>query len=131
MVWQEFMFACAYYPDEPWYHAMVREEAAQQIKRLRNHPCKVIWCGNNECDWLHWEFWHEETPVFHGEKIYHELLPAQVKQHEPGAIYVPSSPIATPRLRRVFWGKGVLGDTPSPSAGEFPCTPFANSAESW
>jgi len=95
MVWQEFMFACAYYPDEPWYHKMIREEAAQSIRRLRNHPCKIIWCGNNECDWIHWEFWSKENPVFHGEKIYHELLPAQIEQHEPSAVYVPSSPIAT------------------------------------
>jgi len=95
MVWQEFMFACTYYPDEPWYHELVREEAAQALKELRNHPCKVVWCGNNECDWIHYETWSKDSPVFHGEKIYHELLPAQVEQHEPGAAYVPSSPIAT------------------------------------
>ncbi len=95
MVWQEFMFACAYYPDEPWYHKLVREEARQVIRKLRNHPCKVVWCGNNECDWIHWEAWSKDSPVFHGEKIYHELLPAQVERHEPGAVYVPSSPIAT------------------------------------
>ncbi|MEN8255694.1 MAG: glycoside hydrolase family 2 protein [Verrucomicrobiota bacterium] len=95
MVWQEFMFACAYYPDEPWFHELIREEAAQVIKQLRNHPCKMVWCGNNECDWIHYEFWSKNTPVFHGEKIYHELLPAQIDRHEPGAVYVPSSPIAT------------------------------------
>lgn len=95
MVWQEFMFACAYYPDEPGYHKLVREEAGQVIRKLRNHPCKVVWCGNNECDWIHYEVWSKDSPVFHGEKIYHELLPAQVERHEPGAVYVPSSPIAT------------------------------------
>ncbi len=95
MVWQEFMFACAYYPDEEWFHEMIRVEAAYVIKKLRNHPCKIVWCGNNECDWIHYEFWSKDTPVFHGEKIYHELLPAQLGEHEPNAVYVPSSPIAT------------------------------------
>ncbi len=95
MVWQEFMFACAYYPDEEWFHDMIRVEAAHVIKQLRNHPCKVIWCGNNECDWIHWEFWSKDTPVFHGEQIYHALLPAQLGEYEPNAVYVPSSPIAT------------------------------------
>ena len=95
MVWQEFMFACAYYPDQSWYHKMIRVESAHVLKSLRNHPCKIIWCGNNECDWIHYEFWSKDTPVFHGEKIYHELLPAQVGEIEPNAIYVPSSPIAT------------------------------------
>jgi len=95
MVWQEFMFACAYYPDEAWYHDRVRIEAEHVIKQLRNHPCKMIWCGNNECDWIHDEWWSKDTPTFHGEKIYHELLPSQMDRYEPNALYVPSSPMAT------------------------------------
>ncbi len=49
MVWQDFMFACADIPDdnESWLKN-TREECAYQIKRLRNHPSIVYWCGGNE-----------------------------------------------------------------------------------
>ncbi|GAI58772.1 unnamed protein product, partial [marine sediment metagenome] len=53
MVWQDFMFACAYYPDRKWFLEEVETEATAIMKRLRNHPCVVLWCGNNENDWLH------------------------------------------------------------------------------
>lgn len=49
MVWQDFMFACADIPDdkESWVKN-TREECVYQIKRLRNHPSIVYWCGGNE-----------------------------------------------------------------------------------
>ena len=37
LVWQDFMFACAMYPGSIEFLANVKEEAEQQIKRLRNH----------------------------------------------------------------------------------------------
>ncbi len=52
MVWQDFMFACGEYPEEPWFVQQVTEEAEQVVRRLRNHPSLVLWCGNNECEWL-------------------------------------------------------------------------------
>ena len=49
MVWQDFMFACADIPDdkESWVKN-TKEECIYQIKRLRNYPCIVYWCGGNE-----------------------------------------------------------------------------------
>lgn len=49
MVWQDFMFACADIPDaeEDWLKNTV-EECEYQIKRLRNYPSIVYWCGGNE-----------------------------------------------------------------------------------
>ncbi len=52
MVWQDFMFACGEYPDHPAFLDAVREEAEYVVRRLRNHACIVLWCGNNECEWL-------------------------------------------------------------------------------
>jgi beta-mannosidase len=52
MVWQDFMFACGEYPEYDWFIRSVSEEAEQNIKRLRNHPSLVLWCGNNECEYL-------------------------------------------------------------------------------
>jgi len=53
MVWQDFAFACAYYPDRSWFGRMIKTEATQNITRLRNHPSLMLWCGNNEIDWQH------------------------------------------------------------------------------
>ena len=54
LVWQDFMFACAMYPGNDNYVTNVKQEAAQQVKRLRNHSNIALWCGNNEVD----EGWH-------------------------------------------------------------------------
>jgi beta-mannosidase len=56
MVWQDFMFACGMYPGDEAFMNNVREEVKYQIERLRNHPCIVLWCGNNEVEeaWKNW-----------------------------------------------------------------------------
>ncbi|MCX6244038.1 MAG: glycoside hydrolase family 2 protein [Bacteroidetes bacterium] len=56
LVWQDFMFACAMYPNDREFIRNVQAEAIQNIVRLRNHPCIALWCGNNEIDegWKNW-----------------------------------------------------------------------------
>ncbi len=49
MVWQDMMFACSDIPeDDEAFVNNVRKEITYQIKRLRNHPSIVYWCGGNE-----------------------------------------------------------------------------------
>lgn len=49
LLWHDFMFACSTYPDHRQeFRDEVRREMDYQTKRLRNHPCMGIWCGNNE-----------------------------------------------------------------------------------
>lgn len=48
MVWQDFMFGCGQYPAHDSFVESVREEAEQNVKRLRHHPSVVIFAGNNE-----------------------------------------------------------------------------------
>lgn len=50
MIWQDFMFACSMYPAEEKDLASIEAEATYQVKRLRNHPSIVLWCGNNEIE---------------------------------------------------------------------------------
>ncbi|HPF89803.1 MAG TPA: hypothetical protein PLL57_04030 [Flavobacteriales bacterium] len=55
MVWQDFMIA-ELVPNEGEFNANIREEAWQQVLRLRDHPCLAIMCGNNELRvaWKNW-----------------------------------------------------------------------------
>ena len=49
MVWQDFMFACADIPEmDKDFVDNVQKECVYQVKRLRNHPSIVYWCGGNE-----------------------------------------------------------------------------------
>ncbi|HRG86672.1 MAG TPA: hypothetical protein PLU02_13310 [Chitinophagales bacterium] len=52
LIWQDFMFACAMYPNAPQWET----EFTQQVNRLKHHPCLALWCGNNENDegWKNW-----------------------------------------------------------------------------
>ena len=48
LIWQDFMYACAMYPGDEAFLENARQEAVDQLTRLRNHPSIVLWCGNNE-----------------------------------------------------------------------------------
>lgn len=93
MVWQDFMFACAYYPDRQWFLKEVKKEAAEIIRQLRNHPCMVLWCGNNEIDWMHHTGRLGKSKKFHGKTIYHQLLPQLVAELDGDTDYIPTTPL--------------------------------------
>ena len=50
------MFACTMVPDDLKFHDNVRQEALEQVRRLRHHPSLALWCGNNEVEraWASW-----------------------------------------------------------------------------
>ena len=49
LVTQDFLMACGNYPeDEEWFISALNQEARATALRLRNHPCLVFWCGDNE-----------------------------------------------------------------------------------
>ncbi len=49
LVMQDFMLACAWYPeDDPRFMDMIRREFDVVIRQLRNHPSLAFWCGDNE-----------------------------------------------------------------------------------
>lgn len=94
LVWQDFMFACAPYPqDLPDFVAEVEAEARYQVRRLRSHPCLALWCGNNENQWLHdlHHFFDAENRA-PGVLFYHEVLPDVVAALDGSVPYWPGSP---------------------------------------
>lgn len=103
LVWQDFMFACSLYPAEGELLENIRQEAIDNVKRLRNHACIALWCGNNECNdaWFNWGWqkrYKKQNPEY--EQIiwkqfndqYNVTLPQVVKEYAPESFYWPSSP---------------------------------------
>ena len=93
LVWQDFPYACAYYPDTGEYAEAARLEAVAAVRRIRNHPCLALWCGNNENDTMFHDGWGgSRPPRYLGEHLYQEILPAVVAAEDPKTPYWPSSP---------------------------------------
>ena len=94
LVWQDFMYACAVYPDnDTEFWASSEKEASSAIRRLRNHPSLALWCGNNEVAWLDDQrVWWQPRRDYPGKRLFHELFPSLVKELDPGRTYWPSSP---------------------------------------
>jgi beta-mannosidase len=95
LVWQDFMYACSYYPDDdPGFVAGARRESELAVRRLRNHACIALWCGNNENQWIHYRVGQTGTPAdrCYGEVIYDEVLPEVCARLDPTRPYWPSSP---------------------------------------
>jgi len=52
LLWQDFFFACGVYPRDPAFLRRIEPEVEDIIRRLRNHTCLAIWCGDNESDMI-------------------------------------------------------------------------------
>lgn len=99
MVWQDFMFGNDWQPGTYAFKQNVEKEAEYQVRRLRDHPSIVIWCGNNETEGaFHWQgrdnldararmqMWQDYLTVFSG------ILDRVVNRLAPETPYWPSSP---------------------------------------
>jgi beta-mannosidase len=95
LVWQDFPYACQYYPEDPGTLAAVRQQAREHVRRLRRHPSLALWCGNNENLTMFQSGWEDKTrhPArYYGEKLYEEVLPRVLAELDLTRPYVPTSP---------------------------------------
>ncbi len=94
MVSQDFLFACAAYPEEPPLAAEVEAEAREHLTRLLPHPSLTLWIGNNENIWGHadWGWQDDLAGRTWGAGYYHRLLPDLVAELDPTRPYWPGSP---------------------------------------
>ncbi|MCL2363663.1 MAG: beta-mannosidase [Defluviitaleaceae bacterium] len=95
LVWQDFMFACALYPDHlPGFMDSVQKEADYQTRRLRRFACLAFWCGNNEIPAIFNREINENMKVGFsgGMNIFNKLLPKTVRANSPEVPYWRSSP---------------------------------------
>ncbi|MCG6188727.1 beta-mannosidase [Maribellus maritimus] len=103
LLWQDFMFACSMFPGDEAFLDNVKQEAIDNVKRLRNHPSIALWCGNNEilAAWKGWG-WEKAERAKSEENadkiwqsyvdIFHKVLPDVVKEYDPQRSYWGSSP---------------------------------------
>lgn len=106
MLWQDFGFGNSIPPADPAYHANVRVEATEQVRRLRDHPSLVLWCGNNEIA-TGWENWSDRKAFKAAlgpdgqeafgaslRRLFDKDLRGIVETQSPGTPYWASSPSA-------------------------------------
>lgn len=115
MVWQDFYFASSAYPiDNKMFLEEVADEAEDMVKRLRNHTCLALWCGDNESDMINYD--RGVNPA--NNSINKGILPEALSVYDPQKRYYhPSSPSGG-NYPRSDWG----GDKRNWGA----CTPDGN-----
>lgn len=105
LVWQDLMYACAFYDLTPDFKRSIRVETHQNVARLRHHASLALICGNNEMEMFMagansalinhrtWEFVptypHHITDYV---KMFEYILPAIVKETAPQTYWWPASP---------------------------------------
>ncbi len=95
MIWHDFTMACAIYPQDEAFCRRLEDEAVKAVKRLRQHPSIVLWCGDNECDWSYG--WFSEGKDPNANVLTRQVLPSVLRQHDAGRPYLPSSPYISPQ----------------------------------
>jgi beta-mannosidase len=102
MIWEDFMFGNDWQPGAYAFKQNVAREAEDQLRRLRDHPSIVLYCGNNETEsafnWpgrrkelpaeVRLQMWQDYLTVFSG------ILARAVARLAPETPYWPSSPSA-------------------------------------
>lgn len=94
LVWQDFLFACAAYPEEQPLRGEVEAEARENVVRLMPHPSLVLWNGNNENLWgfKDWGWEQRLAQDSWGEGYYLGVLPRVVAELDPTRPYTAGSP---------------------------------------
>ena len=96
LVWQDFTFACAAYPEDAATSASIEEEARFNVTRLSRHPSLVLWNGCNENIWGYfdwgWEAKLDGKPW--GALYYFDVLPRVVAELDPTRPYWAGSPFS-------------------------------------
>ncbi len=94
LVWQDFLFACAAYPQEEPLRSEVEAEARENVARLTPHASLALWNGANENLWGYadWGWQQSLAGRTWGLGYYTELLPAIVAELDPTRFYADGSP---------------------------------------
>jgi beta-mannosidase len=94
MVWQDFLLACAAYPEEEPHLTELEAEAREQVTRLSCHPSLVLWNGGNENLWgfMDWGWQDQLEGRTWGWRYYCEVFPGVLAELDPTRPYAQGSP---------------------------------------
>jgi beta-mannosidase len=94
LVWQDFLFACAAYPEEEPLRSEIEAEARENVARLTPHASLALWNGGNENLWgfVDWGWQDRLAGRTWGLGYYTELLPSIVAELDPTRFYADGSP---------------------------------------
>ena len=95
LVWQDFLFACAAYPEEEPLRGEVIAEARDNVARLMPHASLAMWNGCNENIWGYQDWdWKEVDRRPH---LGARLLPRHPSEHRrrggSGSLLLPGQPV--------------------------------------
>jgi len=98
-LWQDFMFGFYdHAKGDSGFLDNCRAEIEDALRRLRNHPSVLLWCGGNE-QYL----WTSTTNVPEAKReIFEQLMPEACQRLDPTRLFHPSSP----------YGSGPTGNGP-------------------
>jgi len=104
LVWQDLMYACAFYDLTEDFEESIRVETRQNVQRLHHHASLALICGNNEMEMF---MGYAKDSLVRGDngynpknhrhvsdyvKMFEYMLPRIVKQHAPDTFWWPASP---------------------------------------
>jgi beta-mannosidase len=97
MVWQDFAMACGAYPQDENFLKAIKKEVKSVIKKLRNHPSIVVWCGDNECDYN-----YVARGIDPGKnKITRKILPETAFENDPYRPFYNTSPYFSSEIAKM------------------------------
>ncbi len=97
LVWQDFSFACAAYPEDDAQRERVRREVEDAVVRIGYRPSLALWCGCNENLWGYEDWgWKEALGPdgSWGARLYFDVIPEALGALDPRRPYVPGSPFS-------------------------------------
>ncbi len=88
MVWQDFMLACHGYPMTEEFLRTISQEVSVVVRRIRNHPSLVLYCGSNETDWAYVCVGLDPNR----DPVTRKTIPDAIFSIDPYRSYLPSTP---------------------------------------
>jgi beta-mannosidase len=100
MIMQDFMLACADYPeDDPAFMKQLEQEITLAIKSLRNQPSLIMWSGANELGMN-----SDPQSNYSGRKIAEQISGPLCEKLDPARPFLPTSPWGGKTNNDPTWG---------------------------
>lgn len=101
LIMQDFMLACADYPeDDLEFMRQLEKEFTLAIKMLRNHPALVLWTGGNELGMN-----SDPDSPYSGRKIAEQVSGPLCQKLDPNRPFLPTSPWGGKTNNDPAWGE--------------------------